>query len=119
MHPCDRIACVESNDDAPSRGGKKNERIAGLSHDYGFYVGGLTWEQQLGLELNLPRIQARKTIESGNYDPHDWDAVYDLWLDAYDDEQSADAARLKSMYMVMRKETEAARVLAKVDHGNH
>ena len=92
------------------RGSKKNERIAELSHAYGFYVGALGSEQRLGLELNLPRIKAQGRIEAGRYDASNEQEVYQLWLAAYGDKKEAERMRLESMKATVRAETEAARL---------
>jgi len=69
----------------------------------------LTWDRQLGLELNLPRVQAQQRIADGKIDSRDWDAVYDIVLEAYGDKELAERERLEAMKRVVREETEEAR----------
>lgn len=89
---------------------KKNEVTARLSFFYGFDVSSVEPETRLGLELNLPGLLAQKRIEDGQYDPDDYDAIYDLFMDAYGDDEIALNAQIESMRRVVRRECEAARM---------
>ena len=92
------------------RPAKKNELAAELTYWYGIDAGALPKDRQLGLLANLRRVQAQEQVHHGRYDPSDYDAIYELYLDAYGDEHLARAARLSSMKKVVREETEAARM---------
>jgi len=54
-------------------------------------------------------MQAQQRIADGKVDPNDWDAVYDIFLEAYGDVDLAEKQRLNSMKRVVREETEEAR----------
>jgi hypothetical protein len=79
-----------------------------LSYWYGFDVSSLSKSKQAGLLANLPKLQAQETIHRGNYDSLDYEQVHKLFAAAYD-ERTADTARLKSLKLLVRHETEAAR----------
>lgn len=70
----------------------------------------MSLEQQLGLELNLPRVQAQQRLHDGKFDPDDWDGVYKLVMQAYDDRELAEKEQLAAMWRVVHAETEAARL---------
>lgn len=74
-------------------------------------------ERQLGLWANQPRLRARKRIDEHQYDELDYQGVYDLFLQAFGDEKVARDARLESMKLVVRQETEAARIARGVGNG--
>lgn len=92
------------------RDAKKNELIDELTYWYGVDVGSLPPDRQVSMHANLPRMQAQKRIIEGRYNPTDYDGVYDLFLLAYGDEQLALNAELESKKVLMRQETEAARL---------
>jgi len=54
-------------------------------------------------------MQAQQRIADGNVDPNNWDAVYDVFMEAYGDRELAERERLESMKRVVREETEEAR----------
>jgi len=63
----------------------------------------LTHGQLIGLELNLSRIKAIRKIESGEYDPTDYEAVYQLWKTAYEDENLAREAQSVALTKFVEK----------------
>lgn len=91
------------------RASKKNELVAELTYWYKIDVGSLPKERQLGLLANLPRLQAQDRVFRGLYDPLDYQGVYELYLDAYGNDDLARAAQLASLKRVVRAETDAAR----------
>lgn len=67
----------------------------------------------MSLWANLPRVQAQQRILDGGFDPTDWEGIHELYMTAYDDEQLARDARLRSLKTLVRQETEAARLSRK------
>jgi len=63
----------------------------------------LTHGQLIGLEVNLPRLKAVKRVESGDYDPTDYEAVYNLWLTAFEDENQAREAQSVALSKFVEK----------------
>ena len=76
---------------------------------YGIDVGALPAERQLGLAANLPRVQAQDRIHRELYDALDYQGVYELYLEAYGNEDLAQAAQLASLKRVVQVETSRAR----------
>tara|TARA_R110000803_G_scaffold189560_1_gene252062 strand:+ start:455 stop:943 length:489 start_codon:yes stop_codon:yes gene_type:complete len=66
---------------------------ADVSAWYGINPFELAPAELLGLHGNLPRIKAQQRIESQNFDATNFEAVEQLFLAAYDDEQLALEAR--------------------------
>ena len=58
----------------------------------------------------MGRLKAQVIIERGDYDYHEYEGVYDLFMVAYDDDMRARKAKLSAMTKVMREDTEAARL---------
>lgn len=88
---------------------KKNETIAELTYWYGIDVGSLPKERQHGLLANLRRVQSQERIFRELYNPLDYEGMYELYLDAYGDEELAEAAKLSAIKSLVRRDTEAAR----------
>ncbi|MFN4768940.1 MAG: hypothetical protein ACK5JL_02780 [Candidatus Kapaibacterium sp.] len=57
----------------------------------------------MALEELMPSIRAKKRIDAGNYDATDYQAVYQLWLEAYGDEQIAANARNQAVQLLVDK----------------
>ena len=86
------------------RRSKKNETIAELTYWYRCDVGAMPPNRQLGLLANLPRIQAQARIFDGGVDDEDFEAVYQLWLTAYGDEELARKQQTAAAWRVVRSE---------------
>lgn len=75
----------------------------------------MTGVEKLGLLANLERCKAQQLIQLGKYDPTNYQAVRDLWLQAYDDPKlaqramSAAAERLADARMQQAREARNAR----------
>ena len=57
----------------------------------------------MALEELMPSIRAKKRIDAGQYEPTDYQAVYQLWLAAYGDEKIAENARAQAMQLLVDK----------------
>jgi len=80
-----------------------------LTFWYGIDVGALPAERQLGLAANLQRVQAQDRIHHELYDALDYQEVYELYLEAYGNEDLARAAQLASLKRVVQVETSRAK----------
>ena len=98
-----RISALGSH--GRNRGGaKKKHRLhATIAREYGINPYQLTHGQLIGLEVNLPRLKAVKRVESGDYDPTDYEAVYHLWLTAFEDENQAREAQSVALSKFVEK----------------
>lgn len=76
-------------------------------------MGALPKDRQIGLLTNLPRLTCQRMIHEGRYDEHDYEAVYDLYMHAYGDEQLAREKRLEAMWRLIKTETEVARRMSR------
>ena len=72
---------------------------------YGIDVGALPAERQLGLAANLQRVQAQDRIHRKLYDLLDYEGIHELYLEAYGNENLADAAQLASLKCLVKVET--------------
>ena len=63
----------------------------------------LTAAQRAGLMANLARLEAQDIIRGGQFDPTNYDAVYNLYITAFEDESKAQAAKLKSLERLVRQ----------------
>lgn len=54
-------------------------------------------EKLVGLRANLPRIRAQQALQQGQFDPTDYEGVYNLVKLATGDEAQAREARMRSM----------------------
>lgn len=86
---------------------KKYEPVADVSHWYGIDASRLGPETFSGLWLNLNRVQAQRKIHSGDYDPVDFDGVYELFLMATGDRNVANRARVESLKLFVDSKREA------------
>jgi hypothetical protein len=58
----------------------------------------------IGAAASLPRMRAYRTLVEGKFDPTDYQAVYDLVMQATGDEQQALAARADAMRALIQRE---------------
>lgn len=93
----------------PCQRSKKNELAAELSYWYGFDASTLPIETQYGYKANLPRLHAQSQIQNQQYDPTDYQGVYELFMQAYGDDELATRVKTKALESLVRSETEAAR----------
>jgi hypothetical protein len=56
------------------------------------------------LNANLPRVKAQSRLHDGNFSARDPQAVFDLVMTAYNDEQMALEARAEAIKSLMKKE---------------
>ena len=63
----------------------------------------LSDEQMIGLLANVGKVKAQHRIESGNFDPDDFEGVFNLVLLATGDERQALAARSQSIQHAARR----------------
>lgn len=68
---------------------KANEPAAEIAYWFNVDPFTLTESQQLGLRENLHRMQSQETIQRGDYQATDYNAIYNLFLSAYGDENLA------------------------------
>lgn len=54
-------------------------------------------------------MQSQERIFRELYNPLDYEGMYELYLDAYGNEELAEAAKLASLKSIVRRDTEAAR----------
>lgn len=85
--------------------GKQNRIAAEIGYWYGIDPFRLNSDQIYGLHANLNRLQAQQRLKDGNYDPYDFEAVYDLTMVAFDDDSIAIKARSESMKLLVKRET--------------
>lgn len=85
------------------RNSQRNRIRADISFWFGINAFDLTNDQILSLRENLPRVRAQKTIEDGNYDPTDYERVYQLFLQAFDDENLARKRQTESFKLYLQK----------------
>ena len=78
--------------------------MAELSFWYGFDVGALPEDRQLGLMANLERVKAQDRIHKQMYDPADYRGVRELYMDAYGDPALAQQAQTAALKQHMRNE---------------
>ena len=76
---------------------------ADVAHWYGLNPYKLTTKQIFALAVNLPRVKAQQKLAAGNYDPADWETVYNLTLIATGDEQQALNARSNAIMAEARR----------------
>jgi hypothetical protein len=76
---------------------KKHRLHATIAFEYGINPYELTTSQLVALEANLQRLKAQRRIESGDYDHSDYQAVYTLFLIAFEDEELARAAQSRAV----------------------
>ncbi len=72
---------------------KRSERIAEIGHWLHVDASRLPEDAQFGLASNVPRIKAQHKINSGQFDPTDYNTVYALVLLATGDENQARKAQ--------------------------
>ncbi|MFN7841407.1 MAG: hypothetical protein ACK5N9_06735 [Pirellula sp.] len=82
---------------------QRNRIRADIAYWFGINAFELTDVQILSLRENLPRVRAQKTIEDGNYDPTDYERVYQLFLQAFDDENLARKRQTESFKLYLQK----------------
>lgn len=71
--------------------------MADLAFWYGIDPHRLTQRQRDGLTLNLDRVKAQRQIESGKFDPLDYEGIYHLVMLAYDDEDLAQSHKTAAL----------------------
>jgi hypothetical protein len=94
---------VELLDRADGQLKKKYERDAEIAYWFGINPFGLSGEQRIGLLANLERMKAQQTIHLGNFDPTNWQGIYELYLRAYGN-QLAEDARMKAMELYIDRQ---------------
>lgn len=67
----------------------------------------LSESQQVGLLANLPRMQCQERIYRRDYDPADYESVYQLFKCAYDDEDLAQRNKAAAFALFVDKRTRA------------
>lgn len=72
---------------------RKTVRQADVAIAFGVNPFGMTEDQFTGLFLNIPRAKAQQILQSGKYDPTNWQNVYELVLLATGDKQAAERAK--------------------------
>jgi hypothetical protein len=82
---------------------QKNRIRADIAFWFGLNPFELKDEQIIALRENLPRVRAQKTIEEGKYDPTDFERVYQLFLQAFDDENLARKRQTESFKLYLQK----------------
>ncbi|MFN8742024.1 MAG: hypothetical protein ACK5YR_19020 [Pirellula sp.] len=82
---------------------QRNRIRADIAYWFGINAFELTDVQILSLRENLPRVRAQKTIEDGNYDPTDYERVYQLFQQAFDDENLARKRQTESFKLYLQK----------------
>lgn len=76
---------------------KSNTRIADVGAWLHIDATRLTDDELFGLSVNLPRIKAQHQLQSGQFDPLKFDAIYELTLLATGNESEAREARIAAM----------------------
>ncbi|XZE18818.1 hypothetical protein SH449x_004123 [Pirellulaceae bacterium SH449] len=82
---------------------QRNRIRADIAYWFGINAFELSDEQIIALRENLPRVRAQKTIEDGKYDPTDFERVYQLFLQAFDDENLARKRQTESFKLYLQK----------------
>ena len=75
-----------------------------ISYWYGVNAFGLSDQHLSALNANLPRVKAQSRLHDGNFSARDPQAVFDLVMTAYNDEQMALEARAEAIKSLMKKE---------------
>lgn len=68
----------------------------------------LTASQRVGLYTNLSRLESQDIIRSGDYDPANYEYVYNLYICAYGDEQRAQDAKFKALQRYVKQSCDNA-----------
>lgn len=76
---------------------KKHQVLADVGAWLHIDATALNDEQLFGLHANIVRAQAQHRYFNGQFDPKDYEGVYQLVLQATGDENAASAARLKAL----------------------
>jgi hypothetical protein len=84
---------------------KKNENVAELSYWYGFDVGALPQQRQLGLQLNLNRVRMQQLLFNGTYDPNDPAKFQKMHRQAFGNEEATQQALIEFMRAKNRRDT--------------
>lgn len=85
------------------RGAKKNELIAEVTFWYGIDAGKIPDSRLDGLIANLPRMKAQRQIFERHYNASDPSEVYDLWLEAYGNEDLAREQQTRAAWNLVRR----------------